>query len=857
MYISLNWLREFVELPSQYQGKNLDPTELGELITLKTAEVEQVIEESEAYANMVTGQVVEVKKHPDADKLKVAKVTIGEKEDLQIVCGGANLQEGMYVAITLPGSKVRWHGEGDLIEVKKTKIRGVESTGMIAASSEIGLNNPEEGPEDILDLSANKPKPGTPLAEFLQKNDILIEIDNKSLTHRPDLWGHHGIAREVAVLTGGKFQIPEPKVKIPETGEKLDVKIEDHNLCPRFCGLIIKNVKVQDSPAWIQDRLRAVGHSCFNNIVDVTNYVMEEVGQPMHAFDKATIEGGLIIRMANKGEKLKTLDGNEHELNDQIGVVADYQGASSVAGVIGGDASAIKETTTEIILEAANWHPTLLRRASIALNTRTDAVQRFEKSLDPSLASRAILRAAEIILEICPGAEIAGPMTDEGKWQTPEKIITLDPNKARRKIGVEINDSEIKEILESLEFEVVEKTSENSNQEGKSKTSKLLEVKVPTFRATKDVNIDDDLIEEVVRIYGYDKVPDSLPDLPILPPTENTERRKMHEIRRHLSLGQGFDEVYNYSFYGQKEIKNALLTEDHHVKVLNYLSEDQTHMRVSLVPNILKNLQENIKFFPEIRIYELGRSYQEIGQYYPLEEKKLGLAILKKPEKSKTNSKNQNSENTNLNSVFYELKGAVESLLALLKVPKYQTVKDIDNAPYAHTAKALTYLDHKGKNLAKVFGLHPLVERNFELQGYDVALAEINLSEIYQLPEKSKKYQQISRFPSIEIDISVVVDKKLPIGDLHEAIQKAGIDFQKTQSNSSKNNTNQTQTLIKNIELFDLYEGPNIEDNKKAVAFKVILQSPERTLTDEEMSAIQGKIFQNLESLGGYIRGKN
>lgn len=805
MYISLNWLKDFVEIPDL-----LDKQVLADEITLKTAEVEKVTKEAEAFENIVVGHVVTMLAHPNADKLRIAKTSIG-KETVQIVCGGENLKEGMYVVVAKPGAKVRWHGEGDLITLEKTKIRGEESFGMICASSEIGIDNPEEGPRDIMDLSALKPKTGTPLSELFEKNDIILEFDNKSLTHRPDLWGHYGIAREIAAITNKKFTPLKPSVKIPEKGESVKVEIKDFELCPRYCGLIIKNIKVAESPDWIKKRLKATGHGTHNNIIDITNYVMTELGQPMHAFDKTFIEGGITVRTAEKNEKIVTLDGKENKLATDMLVIADHKKALAIAGVIGGEKSGITEKTTEIILESANFNAASVRRTSTKIGTRTDSVQRFEKSLDPHLAELAILRAAELILKVCPDAEIAGPITDIKKFnETPIKI-DLDLQKAISKIGVDISKKEIKEIFEKLEFKIEEKNSET------------LTLTVPTFRASKDVSIEDDLIEEIARIYGYDNIPATLPALPTQLPQENTERFKKHKTRELLSYGLGFNETTNYSFYGADTLAACLLPEDGHLKILNFLSEDQTHMRTTLVPNLLKNLQVNVKILDEIRIYEIGRTYIETGDFYPKEEKKVSGAILKGKKEE---------------DPFYEAKGVVEAFFERFNLKKIKIAKGVKNAPYAHPGKSVSYIDEHGQTVAEVFSLHPIVQKNHDLGKYSIALFEINFTEATKLEQPTRTFQALPKFPSINIDISVLVNRTTEIGAIREAIRKAN------------------EKLVTQAELFDIYEGENMGKDKKSVAFKVTLQAPDRTLTDEEMTQIQSQIFKNLEKLGGIIRGK-
>lgn len=803
MHISLNWLKDFVDIKT-------DPQELGKLLTLKTAEVESVHNQADAFENMVVGQITNITKHPNADKLKLCKVSIG-KETLQIVCGGANLQEDMYVAIAKIGAQVKWHGEGDLVTMERAKIRGEESEGMICAGSEIGIDDPSAGDHDILDLSSIKPKPGTPLSEIFAKNDVILEFDNKSLTHRPDLWGHYGIAREISAITGSKLKPLNPTPKIPTKGESPQVKIEDTKLCPRYCGLIINNIKVAESPDWLKARLKAVGHGTHNNIVDVTNYISAELGQPMHAFDKSYIKKGIVVRPAKAKEKIKTLDGKTYELSPQNLVIADHEKAVAIAGVMGGENSLIAPQTTAIVLESATFDAGSVRRTSTKLKLRTDSVQRFEKALDPLLAELAIKRAAELILQICPGAEIAGPITDVQNFDKTPLKIDLDTEKTASKIGVELSQKEIANILQKLEFEVKEK---NKN---------TLTVTVPSFRATKDVRIEDDLIEEVSRMYGYDNIAPSLPKLPTKLPTENTERFKKHRLRELISHGMGFSEVYNYSFYGEKELNNCLMSEEGHLKLLNYLSSDQTHMRSSLTPNLLKNLQEIVKYQDEARIYEVGHSYKEIGQFYPLEEKKVVGAIIKKGKSD---------------APFYEAKGVCEAVFQKFATSKMTAAKGIDATPYAHPNKAISYLDPQAQSIAKVFMLHPTVAKNHDLEKYSIAIFAINFTELNKLDQEKHSYKAIPKFPNIEFDVSVLLNSDTEVGTAQEAIQKAN------------------HQLITSVNLFDIYQGENIEKGKKALAFKITLQAQDRTLTEEDLSLTQKKVFKNLEAIGGTIRGK-
>lgn len=809
MKISLNWLREFVNIP-----KDVDAHKLAMLFTIRTAEVEGVEDQSEAFRNIVVGQIMEIHSHPNADKLKITRTSVG-KETLQIVCGGTNLYEGQYVAVARIGAMVKWHGQGEPVLMQEAKIRGVESYGMICAGEEIGVEqapDPAAGERPILDLSGLKPQTGMSVAELLEKDDTVLTVDNKSLTHRPDLWGHYGIAREIAAISGEKLKPCRPDVKFPSKGEGFGVEVKDPDLCPRYIGIKIEGIKVEPSPSWMQKRLRAVGYRPINNIVDVTNYVMAELGQPLHAFDADKLDKGIVVRRAKEGETITTLDNVQRKLPKDTLVIADHKKAVAIAGVMGGGNSEIDEHSTSLLLEAATFHPSSVRKTSVKLGLRTEAVQRFEKSLDPHLADTAAKKACELILKICPGARIAGPKTDVKNFEDKNIVVTVNLARVFSKIGVDVPLKKVTAILEKLEFNVEPLAG------GKMK------VEVPSFRATKDVSIEDDLVEEIARMYGYENIPAHLPELPIKLPMENKERTRKHLARELLAHGMGFDEVYNYSFYSINDIRKALLPEELHILVENYLSEDQTHLRISLMPNLLKNVSGNLKHSQNFKIFEIGRTYEDLQEYFPKEEKKIcGIIAKNKKEKGE---------------VFYEAKGALETFLAHFRVPGIEMRRGESLCPYAHPNRYAGYfLKQNGEEIARVFELHPLVAKNYEVDQVRIAAFEINFTKLMEIEPKEIKYKPIPKFPGITVDVSVIIDKNREIGELHHAIRNAD------------------KQLIKEIRLFDIYEGPNIPQDKKALAFSMLFQAEDRTLTDEESRKIQEKILAELRKLGGEIRG--
>jgi phenylalanyl-tRNA synthetase beta chain len=806
MNISLNWIREFVDLP-KLSGK-----EFGWELTVHTAEVEGVIDEAKNYENMVIGKVLSVKKHPGADRLNLAQVDIGDRTE-QIVCGGQNLFEGMLVAVAKPGAWVRWHGEGEPAELTEAKIRGESSYGMICAGEEIGLapdNTAETKEVRIHDLTATKAKVGTPLAEALNRNDTLLEVDNKSLTHRPDLWSHYGFAREFGAIFGKPLKKLDPFLKIkPASGkEKVSIKIENSTLCPRFSAAIMTGIKIEESPEWMKARLRAAGMNPHNNIVDVTNFVMLELGQPMHAYDRKVVgDDGFIVRTAKKGEKLVTLDETEKKLHEEDPLVCNKSGeALGLAGVQGGLKSGISDATTEIILESAAFNPVVVRKSSARHALRTDASQRFEKGLDPGMTEVAINRAINLLQELCPSAKLAGPIVTEGTWKPKKIVVTVSPESVNSKIGVKIPTKEMVSILKSLEFEV-------------ALMGKNLKVTVPAHRATGDVSIEEDLVEEVARIYGYDNIPAVLPHKPMQLPLENPERFYKHATRNIFALGLGFTEVVNYSFYSKNHLENCGLQEEGHLKVLNYLSEDQTHMRRSLIPKMLDNIATNQRNFEKVRIFELGHTYEEVGDYMPREEKHLAAMVAEPGEP------------------FFVIKGALENYLKAFGVTSFQLHESKKPLAYAHPKKCMD-ITVRGKTVGHLFTVHPGVLKAYDLTTNSGAF-ELNFSALVQNGREEKRFKPLPKFPSMSFDISVLVDKKTKSSELERAIRSGD-----------------EAKIIESVELFDSYEGKNIPEDKKSLSYTIVLRHPERTLTEEEFQKIHGSAFLAIERSGGIIRGR-
>lgn len=821
MKISLNWLKKFVEIP-----ENVSAQELAQLFTIRTAEVEGVINEGELFHKIVVGKILSITPHPNATKLRVTQTDVGSGT-LQIVCGAPNIIEGMSVIVALPGSRVKWHGEGDYITLEKADLRGIESNGMICGGEEVGLD--VTGIQDavgVLDLSTYAPtkdyilEPGTSLATLLNKNDIILEIDNKSLTHRPDLWGHYGIAREMAAIFNTKCKpyekaVPLAKEKdVPSDKSPLKVSIQHKEICPRFTACVIKNIKVKESPQWLQQDLIKVGVRPVNNIVDITNHIMLGLGQPMHAYDRKMVETDTLeIRYAKKGEYIETIDHKHHDLSEEDPIITNGKHVLTIAGVMGGAYSEISEHTTEIILESANWHPALVRKASQRNGLRTEAVQRFEKSLDSEMALTGLLRAIALIKKLCPKAELEGGLIDDYSEKTVTKVITVDPQRIQQKIGAIVTTNEMKDILKRLGFGVA------------SAPNKSLSITVPSWRATKDIATQDDIVEEVARMHGYENIPSPLPTLPTALPEENVLRTLEHKSREILSSLLDMREVYNYSFYSRAELANACLPEELHLRPQNFLSTDQTHLRVSLVPNLLKNIRDNLRFKKSFNIYEIGRTYSEEHEFFPREELWITGAIV-------------SNTTENPNSIpLLDAKGIAETYMQHIGAPTQEWKNNDKKTQLGHPHRSLTMFSPAQRPIANCYELNPIIAKNFNLAGQQtIAIFEINLSRLSQEKLTERKYRPIARHPGIEFDLAILVDKKTPSIELKQAIEKA------------------MPGLIQSATLFDHYEGQNIDPDKKSLAYRILLQSPDRTLTDDDMTKAQKAITENINALGGTIR---
>jgi phenylalanyl-tRNA synthetase beta chain len=798
MFISLNLLEEFIPLRKKYKVPDLALD-----LTMHTVEIEGYQDLADKYQQVVVGKTLEVKKHPQADRLKIAKVDVGT-EKLNIVCGAPNLETGQKVAVALVGATLPIG-----LTITEAKIRGEHSQGMICAEDELGLGNNHDG---IMVLD-KKAKTGQNLARHLNLDDIIIEIDNKSLSNRPDLWGHYGIAREIAAFSGIKLKdyekVFKSKIKIKEDKNNLNIKIEDNKLSPYYSVVKLRNIKISQSPLWLKNRLLASGLKPINNVVDISNYVMVELGQPLHIFDAEGIDK-ILVRKAKEGERIELLDKTEKELNSNNLIITDGEKPLAIAGIMGGLASAVKDNTKEIIIESANFNAVNIRKSSLGLGLRTDASSRYEKSLDPKLCLLALKRALDLIIQIIPDVEIDSQITVSGEIKDEIKLINLNLAWLYKRIGKKIDRKKVIKIFESLGFKVENDDGEN------------LQIQVPSYRATKDVSIAEDLLEEVSRMIGYDNLEPVSPSSVLEVPIVSSDYRLVKKIKDILAKDINLSEVYNYSFIGTKQLNKLGISHDNYLSLANPLTENHTLLRQSLIINILENVKTNQARFKDIEIFELGEVYLNVPgslqqshlkqNYLPHQEKRLAICLA--------------SDKEQIQKIKDILQTFVNKLLNDKKEISFQAFEFVPS--WANKQKS-ALVKYESEDIGYIYTLNKKTAKEIGIKKQTV-VSELKIKVIKDLLKKQedKKYIAIPKFPALERDLAFLVDKKVSYEDL-------------------KNDIFSFHKWIENVELFDVYQGENIDDTSKSLAFHVKYRLAERTLKAKEVDEMQLELIQYLQ----------
>lgn len=783
MKFSYQWISELVS------GLSVAPEQLKRLITMKTAECEGI----EAFgSHFLQVKIVRVKSvEPLAQgKNKIVQVDDGTVQH-QVVCGAPNVRAGMLAAWVPPGTNL--HGKTIGIAV----IDGVESEGMLASAAELDLGRDGSG---LLELTTGEPGQHLPGV----RPDWIIEIDNKSLTHRPDLWGHYGMAREIAAICGQPLLDPVPALPASDGEAPIRINIANNKLCPRYSALVMTGFHVADSPPALAARLQSVGLNPISNIVDVTNYVLAELPQPMHAFDADKISAATIyVRNARTGEKLKALNGETYELHPDDLVIADEAGPIALAGVIGGADSAISPGTKRIILESANFHATGVRLTSSRHKLRTDASVRFEKSLDPENTIRGLARACALIKEMCPGARTEGSIADRYVPAPPLAPIALPVSYVSRKLGKDIPEEQTEQILNALGFATARSTPE------------VLTVSVPTWRATKDISLKADLVEEIGRMIGYDEIPPQPPAVASVVPPANPWRGYLRTIRRQMAA-QGFSEIYSYSFVDEEQLKRFGIGADAALAVANPITSNFSHMRPTLLPGVFQSILTNVRNYREFRIFEIGN---EIGKGsengLPDEVPHLVAAFY---------SAHADEQD------FFEMKRVLECLFPGARA------NAVDPNSYEHPTRVAA-VSWDGVALGRIFELHPGI---FEEEGIEgrVVLFDVDLQAALPVRNQQRsQYVPPRRYPTSGFDLSVVMALRQPVAEIQDHL------------------TSLAGTELAALEFVRQYDGPPLPQGQKSVTYHLEIGSFDHTVTTEEVTAIRNRIVDGMRELGFDFRG--
>jgi phenylalanyl-tRNA synthetase beta chain len=841
MKLSYNWLSEYVRID------DIDPEEIALRLTMCTSEIEGVEEIGGKLDDVVIGRILEVTPHPDSDHLFLARVDVGQSV-LDIVSGAPNTAVNTHVPVAPVGAKLPGG-----VKVRKARIRGAESRGMVCSEMELGISDDHSGLwilDEEID-NTGKLKPGTSLEALCPTQDYILDIDNKSITNRPDLWGHYGFAREISAIferelhplipaeVDGGFAVGNGG---PAIGPEIQVEVLDADLCPRYTAVALKGIRIEKSPFPVRRRLSTLGVRPISNIVDVTNYVMLLTGQPLHAFDAKQISHRkIIVRRAAKDETVTTLDAVERRCSEETLLITDPERAVAVAGVMGGLNSEIDGTTDEIIIEAANFNATSIRRTALRLGLRTEASNRFEKSLDPELAMHGLKLSASMVQELIPGASLSSPLADVYPGKPEPRHLTINTGWVSELIGMPIPGDRILGILRSLQFDVRELDDES------------LEVKVPSFRATKDVSIPQDLVEEVGRIYGYDNVNPVLPRIESIPPPRVEMLDFIGDLKGLLAGDLASTEIYTYSFIEDWAL--ALFYDESlpFVELRNPVSAEMSRMRRNLIPNLFSVLPRNSTYKPEFSVFEIGSVYlprsgkkteSGAGGTDTLPEERQFLALLMLGRVGTPGSP----------SVFFDTKGKLRLLCERLDLADTSLVSCSEGSSipdaFARGVAGISRGFHPGRcaylySHGEVYGalseINPknLREIGIDFRQYRAAFFEIDVERLLQLVKgrlRHRRYAPLPRFPEVQLALAVVVDESVAVREVQDFIESAA------------------SQLMRRVELFDVYRGKPLEEGEKSLAFNLHYGRQDRTLTEKEANRVHEKIAEKIRSRGWHLR---
>ena len=802
LQVSTKWLKDYLDI-------KISPEELAEKLTMAGVPVENVIHADQGLEKVVTGKIEKLDKHPDSDHLLVCQMNVGSNELLQIVTGAPNVKQGQIVPVALVGAHLP-NGQ----KISKGKLRGVASNGMLCSAQELKLdleNLPEDQKTGIYILPDDTPI-GVPAKDVLGLDDVILEFELTA--NRGDCFSVFGIVREAAVLTDQKAKFPKIEVKEDDSENAKDlikIKIDATDLCSRFSSRVLKNVKLGESPEWLKQRLQGAGIRAINNVVDVTNFVMVELGQPMHAYDYDEIEGKILnARRAVEGEQLHTLDDSNRLAKGGELVIADSEKAAGLAGVMGGFETEITEKTKTVVLEAASFNGASIRRTSRSIGLHSEASGRFERGVDETKTIRALDRAAQLLQEM-NACTVCKGVVDVYPNPKSEIVVEFTADQINQRLGTNINVEGMIDILQKLGFEIV------------SKNLSVVKVKVPSWR--NDVTMMEDISEEIARIYGYDKIPSTLPFGETQQGHQSDMQNFVDKIKSML-VTLGMTEELSFSFTNPAMYDKLNVPVDSELRkavpIMNPLTDDYPLLRTTLLAGVMENLARNYSRKNEdVRLFEVAPVF--IPKALPITEQPIEILKLAGVIMGRREPKGWNQNSVEVD--FYDMKGIVEKLFDRLAIENYS----VEAGEHFAMHPGKTAIFKKGKEILAIVGeVHPAVASAFNVNK-KIYIFEADVATLLKYTAKNFKYESLPKYPAITRDLAILVDKNISAGDVQKIISKNGGGY------------------FKNVTLFDVYTGERIADDKKSLAFNIKFQSNDRTLTDEEADEAFKKILAAVE----------
>lgn len=814
MKLSLNWIKDYVQIPADMDLKNLAYD-----LTMSTVEVEGVTELARRFDGIVAGDIREVLPHPNADKLRICRVDIGDGAVHDIVCGGSNLEPGMSVVVACPGSFVRWHGEGEPVEIKNAKLRGVASFGMICAAAEVGLEDlfPAHEEAEIMDITAFHAPAGTPLARVLDLDDVILEIDNKSMTNRPDLWGHYGIAREISALYDLPLKPFTPY--LPTCGQEYPVVIADPDRCPRYIGTRIDGVSVKPAPFAMQTRIWRVGMRPINALVDISNYVMLATGQPTHLFDADRITGPITVRRAGEGEKLSLLNGKQLTLNPDDLVIADAEGAVALAGVMGGDKDSVLPDTHRVILEVASFESTGVRRTALRYDNRTEASSRYEKAIDPDRCDLALSLTMQLLAEQFPEMNVTS-FTDRYIRKLERNRLDVALSWLERRLGKRIPNDEIAAKLGLLGFEV-------------SFTDDVMHLVVPTWRSTGDVSIKADIMEEVARMYGYENFEPTPIMTTFTGAINQLDKDLLRRIKEYLAFRCNMQEIFTYPWM-DTAVMNAVLGSDAGALALSTPpAPENKYIRSSLLPNLIQAVAKNERFYSHFNLFEEAQIFRDdaFGSMYdpneklPVQRRHIAGAFA--------------GASGDMTGLFRTAKGVLAAMPRYTHMEAY-SFRRVEKPVWADEVVWLNLYMGETR-IGDLALLSKKVSMTCGVRNLAVVLFELDSDALVPFRSRTNTFTHLAEYPVTDYDLSMLFDADTKWERIAEVFAKA----------------QHGDRVLRNISFVDEYKGGQVPAGKKSVTLRLSIGSDQKTLTSQEIESAAAAVVKRLtKTLGAEMRTK-